>query len=126
MMVPPRTEPANKSGIPNTKIRATEFMLRWKTWAIANVLRVLRAGPGGPRGPGLGPRVGSMELHEQPVRQRGGQKGGRGGDARHHDAAEGVIQAPRDGADAQEDAEDGQRGRGRRQQKAERDPPEDQ
>ena len=44
MMVPPRTEPANKSGNPNTTMRATEFMLRWKTWAIGGVLRSERGG----------------------------------------------------------------------------------
>src|SRR5262245_40576122 len=121
-MVPPRTEPAKSRGSPNTVIRATEFMLRWKTWAIGTSFHSGRSA----RGASLGVRAGLMELHEQPVRQLGGQKGGHRGRPGHEDAAERVIQAPRDGADPEDHAEDGQRGRGRRQEEAERDPPEDQ
>src|SRR5687768_431189 len=102
MMVPPRTEPANSKGSPNTVIRATEFMLRWKTWAIENVLR---GGPGGPGSRGRNGRAGLHELHKDPVRQLGGQKrrGGRGpGD---QDAAQGVVQAAGRRPHAQQDAD---------------------
>ena len=38
MIVPPRIEPTNSNGRPNTEIRATEFMLLWNIWAIRTIL----------------------------------------------------------------------------------------
>src|SRR3954464_9298519 len=110
MMVPPRTEPANNNGSPNTVIRATEFMLRWKTWAMDR-------GPSGRAG-----RADS-KFHEQPVRQLRFQKGGGRGDRRHGHAAEGVVQPAGPRPDAEEDAEEAEGGGRRAQQEAERDPP---
>src|SRR5215217_6628569 len=99
MMVPPRTEPANNNGSPNTVIRATEFMLRWKTWAMDR-------GPSGRAG-----RADS-KFHEQPVRQLGGQQGRGGGDPGQGDPAEGVGEPAGPRPDAEDDAEDGEGGGG--------------
>src|SRR6185503_1314245 len=106
-MVPPRTEPANRSGSPNTTTRATEFMLRWKTWAIGGSLRSERGdGPaGGRRNPGA-----DSEFHEDQFGQLGAQERGRGRDTGNGDPAEGVIEPASWAANSKQNAGDAESG----------------